>query len=87
MGSELNGQTPDPDSDEFMIPPTIVPTGYRLRQVESHDGKAMAVALEIHTPIGVHVTFWPADIATSFGEELKSVGSACKVGLRLPKYS
>lgn len=86
MGSELNGQHPDPD-DGFMIAPTIVPTGYRLRQVEASDGSGVAMALELHTPTGVFITFWPADIAASMGAEIKSVGDACKVGLRLPKYS
>lgn len=84
-GIPLNGSHPQGEDETFLVPPMLVPAAYRFRQIRGSDG-SLAMALEIHSPTGVCVTFWPGESAEQFGAEMLKVGRATKAGLELPAH-
>lgn len=67
------------------IPPNIVPTSYVFKQVQGNDG-SIAMVLELHTPSGIHITFWPEGSGETFAAEMLRVARATKAGMVLPNH-
>lgn len=81
----INGDKPGV-TYKALVQPQIVPAGYRFMQVPSNEGGHVATILELHTPTGVHVTFWPDESGLAFAGEFLKVARATAAGLILPPH-
>ena len=83
--SESNGSGPESGSGEsFEVFPGLVSVQWRTEQVtllnpEGED-PMLCVMLELRTPTGMHITFWPEDTAVVIGERLLELGRATGLG-------
>lgn len=65
------------------VMPGLLPVEYRVMQVilgEDGDDPLMAVMLELRTPAGIHMTFWPADTAIGLAQMLFEQGEPTSRG-------
>lgn len=74
---------PDIDTSDFSVRPAIVPTEFGVAQGRLNNGELVTI-LNIITPTGMHVTFWPNDSALKLASELRSVGRMTAAGLVKP---
>lgn len=81
--TKVNGSGPSP-YEGFLVKPNIVPSAYRFLQVQGPDH--IALVLELHTPTGMHITFWPGKSGEQFAAEMLKAGRATASGLILPPH-
>lgn len=80
---ELIGINGDGGEETDTIQPGIVPTAWYVQQATLGDGTICTV-LNLVTPTGMHITFWPGDGAAVLGKELQRAGRATAAGFLLP---
>lgn len=76
-----NGQESEAPEQSSVLP-GLVPTQWNAVQATlTGDGPdLLCVMLEVRTPTGVHITFWPEDTALTLGQRLLELGQATAQG-------
>lgn len=79
----INGQAAAGSEPDGQVFPGLVPVQWFARQVVlGGDGDdLLAVMVELRTPTGIHITFWPEDTAVGFAARLLELAQATAEGV------